>query len=477
MAARRALELLHGPANIYATASDQRTRVVAKAQPPLVLAARAVESICFCSLHLSPPNCAVLVRGSVDVNSWFLRQWREVKGNESDSSGSWIVHKIASFCKHTRSKSRLALGLPLPSTFVPEYPISLATHPWTGKQAVMTEDLWAGSPGSFEGDSHPLDGHFFALDSSITCTKRYSFSFPGPDRLCVQWAVIYVTEAERASIGKIHDKVANLLATPGVGVPDIVATEHNRVTRSQQKGQTSHDLPPRLRLPYARSPVTLLIPLVRAVSPWLGVAATALGLSVPAEADDENELCFQYPPTNWQVMDRTPNPPYCRGHQIGLKLRGIPDCSEDVARRLPCSEGRDYAAMHTDADDDARGTIVYLNHVAPSATGLTSLPYADLVIAGGANGGPMIRIQTFSPNHAVAVHMDFRNCAHGNVGNVAPDTDFSQARGISQLRVLYYSRTEISRVCQFYRNFPDKHMKHGSRGMYLATERKRLGIS
>eukprot|EP00965_Chrysotila_dentata_P178850 5906027-Pleurochrysis_carterae.AAC.1 len=67
------------------------------------------------------------------------------------------------------------------------------------------------------------------------------------------------------------------------------------------------------------------------------------------------------------------------------------------------------------------------------------MPHADLVIASGPDGGPMVRIQTYSPNHIVAVRFDSSQCAHCNI----QPTSQQQTLGVTQLRLLHYSRTEI----------------------------------
>eukprot|EP00965_Chrysotila_dentata_P072025 2379315-Pleurochrysis_carterae.AAC.1 len=103
-----------------------------------------------------------------------------------------------------------------------------------------------------------------------------------------------------------------------------------------------------------------------------------------------------------------------------MKLRGIPaNCPPQVASRLPAADGLDVAAMHTDGYDEGAGTIVYLNYKAPSVAADVGMPHADLVVASGRNGGLLVRIKTFSPNHVVGVRLDFSSCAHGNV---SPDT-------------------------------------------------------
>eukprot|EP00965_Chrysotila_dentata_P166843 5509574-Pleurochrysis_carterae.AAC.1 len=77
------------------------------------------------------------------------------------------------------------------------------------------------------------------------------------------------------------------------------------------------------------------------------------------------------------------------------------------------------------------------------------MPHADLVVASGRDGKSVVRIQTYSPNHLVVVHMNFRNCAHGNL---MPDRD--PTVGVGQLRILHYSRVDIAKFCEYYRSRP-----------------------
>eukprot|EP00965_Chrysotila_dentata_P063275 2096747-Pleurochrysis_carterae.AAC.1 len=67
--------------------------------------------------------------------------------------------------------------------------------------------------------------------------------------------------------------------------------------------------------------------------------------------------------------------------------------------------------------------------------------------------------------------MDFRNCVHGNV---APTE--SCPPGISQLRMIHYSRAELSRLVKHYGDNPSLKMLEGERGSYLLRERHALGV-
>eukprot|EP00965_Chrysotila_dentata_P220076 6191556-Pleurochrysis_carterae.AAC.1 len=266
------------------------------------------------------------------------------------------------------------------------------------------------------------------------------------------------------------------------GVPDHTATEHRYLpagwatfecASKDERPAVADDEDTGLRLPYARKMTPGLPHFIRDdISPWLGRAAHALGPAASVK-QDVNEAFFQYPPAHWQASPLRPS--FSAGHQVALKLRGEPLCTDDVAARLPCKDSLDFAAMHTDAVDAGCGTIVYLNHAAiPSSACVDSMRYADLIVAGGRDGGPLIRIQTFSPQHFVVVNMDFRNCAHGNV---APLEDSKRpVKGVSQLRVLHYSRSEIVRVCQFYRDSPSRSMRGDGRDVYLDLERSSLDL-
>eukprot|EP00965_Chrysotila_dentata_P220077 6191556-Pleurochrysis_carterae.AAC.2 len=53
-------------------------QMVAARLPAAVVAAEAVETVCFYALNAALPNCAVLLRSKIEGDSWFLRQWREV---------------------------------------------------------------------------------------------------------------------------------------------------------------------------------------------------------------------------------------------------------------------------------------------------------------------------------------------------------------------------------------------------------------
>eukprot|EP00965_Chrysotila_dentata_P086548 2857059-Pleurochrysis_carterae.AAC.1 len=86
--------------------------------------------------------------------------------------------------------------------------------------------------------------------------------------------------------------------------------------------------------------------------------------------------------------------------------------------------------MHVDSDDNGLGTIIYLKHKLPTVATGVEMRHAELVVASGRKGGRLAHIQTYSPNHVVAVQMDFRNCAHGNVAA----QDDSRIDGVSQLR-------------------------------------------
>eukprot|EP00965_Chrysotila_dentata_P061544 2037647-Pleurochrysis_carterae.AAC.1 len=127
--------------------------------------------------------------------------------------------------------------------------------------------------------------------------------------------------------------------------------------------------------------------------------------------------------------------------------------------------------MHTDGDDDGVGTIVYTNHRSPKLAAAISMPYADLVVASGRTGGRLVRVQTFSPQHVVGVQMDFRNCVHGNLKPACPRPD-----GISQLRMIHYSRADLSELVRHYANNPSLCMLEGERKQYLMRERTALGM-
>eukprot|EP00965_Chrysotila_dentata_P094547 3125981-Pleurochrysis_carterae.AAC.1 len=100
------------------------------------------------------------------------------------------------------------------------------------------------------------------------------------------------------------------------------------------------------------------------------------------------------------------------------------------------------------------------------------MPHADLVMASGSASGSLIRIQTFSPQHLVVVRADFCNCVHGNV---APPLDYNPVPGLSQLRLLHYSQTEINRICSFYDAHPGLDLFAEERGAFWQEQRLRLG--
>eukprot|EP00965_Chrysotila_dentata_P099400 3286162-Pleurochrysis_carterae.AAC.1 len=224
-------------------------------------------------------------------------------------------------------------------------------------------------------------------------------------------------------------------------------------------------------MPYARAHCLTVLPLLVQASPWLGLAANVLNSrGLPVQNSSDPESFFQFPPRQWQVA--SPHQLHLKGHQMALKLRGIPCVEADVAARLPSAVGRDFAAMHTDGYDDGLGTIVYLNHSAPSVDPAKAcMPHADLVVASGRDGGQLVRVQTFSPVHIIIVRMDFRNCAHSNT---APEEPRTAAAGVSQLRILHYSRTEIAQVCKYYHERPGERMLAGMHGKYLMEQRQRL---
>eukprot|EP00965_Chrysotila_dentata_P006142 200718-Pleurochrysis_carterae.AAC.1 len=123
----------------------------------------------------------------------------------------------------------------------------------------MTEEIWAGSPTLFKGEARPV-GQYFQIDTSNRGIKRYSFTFPGPQKLTVEWAVVFIPQCERADIGRLHVDAAKLLVEEGV--PDLTATEHrylpagwatfecsSKTNRPHVSTSLQHA---RLRLPYAR---------------------------------------------------------------------------------------------------------------------------------------------------------------------------------------------------------------------------------
>eukprot|EP00965_Chrysotila_dentata_P247499 6207786-Pleurochrysis_carterae.AAC.1 len=129
--------------------------------------------------------------------------------------------------------------------------------------------------------------------------------------------------------------------------------------------------------------------------------------------------------------------------------------------------------MHADGNDDGLGTIIYLNHKSSAAAADEGMPHADLVVASGRTGGRLVRIQTFSPNHVVCVRMNFCGCMHGNI---SPGKTFSPVKGISQMRMIHYSRPEIAKLTKHFVDHPEICMLDGDRKDYLLRERSRLGV-
>eukprot|EP00965_Chrysotila_dentata_P223828 6193814-Pleurochrysis_carterae.AAC.1 len=216
---------------------------------------------------------------------------------------------------------------------------------------------------------------------------------------------------KRGEIGMLHAEAARLLAVDGVS--DELATEKNympigwatttcstrprpyvcafqRLAARGQSQRPQHTVRggvrierSNLRLPFARSHPSAWAALAKACSPWLGIAASAF-----AQAHNDPPPCnvsacesfFNYPPLAWQQPSEQSGPKhFSRGHQLALKLRGLPMGCDHYRQKLPCCEGLDVAAMHTDADDDGQGLIVYLNHAAPSINAAAAvMPQGDL---------------------------------------------------------------------------------------------------
>eukprot|EP00965_Chrysotila_dentata_P215164 6188599-Pleurochrysis_carterae.AAC.1 len=355
----------------------------------------------------------------------------------------------------------------------------------------MSEDIWDGSPSLFSSTA-PIGPHF-KIDSERRGVQRYSFSFPDTGAR-IDWCAVYVSEEERYNIAQLHMEAASLLADGAFGFPDVVATESKYLPvgwgtlacgKSGHRAKRMYVLPAslepdsvqvenRLRLPYARAQAPFVVPLVKRAAPWLGVAARAFATDPTADSLSNVDDFFDFPPRSWQSC--ADSQPHLQGHQLAFKLRGVPaGCPLSVAERLPATAGSDTAAMHTDGDDDGLGTIVYLNHKSAAVASDVGMPHADLVVASGRAGGRLVRIQTFSPNHVVCCRMDFRNCAHGNVARDVNST-IPPVKGVSQLRMIHYNRTEISQVVQYYRKNPSVRMLEGDRKSYLLTERRSLGI-
>eukprot|EP00965_Chrysotila_dentata_P192554 6175251-Pleurochrysis_carterae.AAC.1 len=141
-------------------------------------------------------------------------------------------------------------------------------------------------------------------------------------------------------------------------------------------------------------------------------------------------------------------------------------------QKLPCCEGLDVAAMHTDADDDGQGLIVYLKYATPSVPAAAAvMSQGDLVIVSGPNGGTMIRIETFSPDHVVAVQADFQRCAHDDV---APDKHTAPMTSVSQIRLIHHCRKEIAQVGRYYNRNPGVEIHAEGRSEYLASQSSSL---
>eukprot|EP00965_Chrysotila_dentata_P023110 766349-Pleurochrysis_carterae.AAC.1 len=69
--------------------------------------------------------------------------------------------------------------------------------------------------------------------------------------------------------------------------------------------------------------------------------------------------------------------------------------------------------------------------------------------------------------------MDFRQCVHGNV---ARESDAASWAGLSQLRMLHYSRAEIPDACEYYVSHLHIDMFGDERGVFLRGERQSLGM-
>eukprot|EP00975_Prorocentrum_lima_P035561 7475800-Prorocentrum_lima.AAC.1 len=62
-------------------------------------------------------------------------------------------------------------------------------------------------------------------------------------------------------------------------------------------------------------------------------------------------------------------------------------------------------------------------------------------MAGGRNGGSLLRIETFSAEHVVAVLAPFHECPHANL-----KPEEAQRPGICQVRTVSYRQPEIDRI-------------------------------
>eukprot|EP00965_Chrysotila_dentata_P022416 742433-Pleurochrysis_carterae.AAC.3 len=316
------------------------------------------------------PKSSKLVQNAVNRNAWYVKQTREVQEVELDEDG-WLTRQVAILLDRTRSR-KSSLPLVAPSSFIPVYSAHLQDHPKLWRpHCVMTEDIWAGRPLSPNCTTQPI-GSTFTIDAQHRGVQRYSFQFPDGDRRRVEWAAVYIPEEQRRAIGTMHINAAHLLTNSSLAQPDTLATESACLPvgyatmecgnyRPYALPHTDNSLSQAhssllLRMPYARVNALRLQPFVRSFSPWLGVAAAALDPSSLAPSPSMTQTYFDFPPSDRQQSPAS-NGAYLSGHQVSVKLRGLPVCDEAVASRLPAAKGQDFAAMHTDKHDAGYGTI------------------------------------------------------------------------------------------------------------------------
>lgn len=393
---------------------------------------------------------------------------RRVVGNRWIVQSWWPSVTSLSALPSAESRTRTRSdGADAPARSVPQYDIPLADHPWSS-QSVFTEQIWSGCTGC------PI-GHYVAVEPHANSVRCYTFKFPGTS-LVVEIAHIPLSRMDVLKVGELHKSVAKALVgrkqSGVVAVRDTTATEEKYLAagysslengvqgrpyvhgRQAAASESAKDASfEHVRLPYVRKGTKEMESVVQECAPFLAKAAVAFG----DVASDESSVSaeFQYPPRSWQCSTG----PHMKGHQLALKLRGLPiddSLSASDLATLPSSTGNDFAVMHRDAFDDGVGSLVYINHAHSDVESKHAhMPHGDLIVTSGPDGGPMVRIQTYSPDHLVAVRFDASQCAHCNLQPVSHERSF----GVTQLRLLHYSRTEIRRVCEYFTLHPNPSME------------------
>eukprot|EP00965_Chrysotila_dentata_P227310 6195924-Pleurochrysis_carterae.AAC.1 len=114
-------------------------------QREVVLPQRGIVRVEFSNRGCEGASCARLV--SIGPGEWQVQQIRASKDVDLHAGDKTLSDRITGLLKATRLRTQ-GHNKYYPTSLAPEYSIPLKNHDWR-QNALMTEDIWSGSPSHF----------------------------------------------------------------------------------------------------------------------------------------------------------------------------------------------------------------------------------------------------------------------------------------------------------------------------------------